>query len=177
MGELEWATSVKNGANSAETLFRYHACSRTSELFGWVKMCSNTVPQVGMRKLFLESSTSSGEFSREVRMPKANLMWILQEVKTMTTVPGPYLLKAFAKIADVVQEAIRKMEAVAEEKMRMVKKARLSLEACDQELKDKAREVTALKMERQKKKQQIEELESIVRLKQAEADMFDQKGQ
>ncbi|KAK1385796.1 hypothetical protein POM88_023531 [Heracleum sosnowskyi] len=44
------------------------------------------------------------------------------------------------------------------------------------ELKDKAREVAALKMDRQRKKQQIDELDSIVRLKQAEADMFDLKA-
>lgn len=84
--------------------------------------------------------------------------------------------EAFTRIADVVQEAIRKMEMVAEEKMRMVKKARLAFEACDQELKDKAREVAALKIDRQRKKQQIDELESIVRLKQAEAEMFDLKA-
>ncbi|XP_076907854.1 OBERON-like protein [Bidens hawaiensis] len=84
--------------------------------------------------------------------------------------------EAFNRIADVVQEAIKKMEMVEEEKIRVTKKARLALEACDQELKDKAREVTALKMERQKKKQQVDELESIVRLKQAEAEMFDLKA-
>lgn len=58
----------------------------------------------------------------------------------------------------------------------MVKKARLAVEACDQELKDKAREVVSLKMDHQRKKQQIDDLESIVRLKQAEADMFDLKA-
>ncbi|KAD3337995.1 hypothetical protein R6Q59_027234 [Mikania micrantha] len=84
--------------------------------------------------------------------------------------------EAFNRIADVVQEAIKKMEMVEEEKIRATKKARLALEACDQELKDKAREVAALKMERQKKKQQVDELESIVRLKQAEAKMFDFKA-
>lgn len=68
------------------------------------------------------------------------------------------------------------MEMVAEEKMRLVKKARLSVSACEQELKDKAREVAALKMERHKKKMQIDELDSIVRLKQAEADMFELKA-
>ncbi|KAL0353308.1 UNVERIFIED_CONTAM: Glucan endo-1,3-beta-glucosidase 12 [Sesamum angustifolium] len=67
------------------------------------------------------------------------------------------------------------MEMVAEEKMRMVKKARLAVEL-EQELKDKAREVAALKLERQRKKIQIDELESIVRLKQAEADMFELKA-
>lgn len=84
--------------------------------------------------------------------------------------------EAFNRIADVVQEAIKKMEMVEEEKVRITKKARLALEACDQELKDKAREVAALKMERQKKKQQVDELECIVRLKQAEAEMFDAKA-
>ncbi|RAL52773.1 hypothetical protein DM860_007541 [Cuscuta australis] len=98
----------------------------------------------------------------------------LQEVDEVGRLIAPQ--EAFTKIADVVQEAIRKMEMVAEEKMRMVKKARLAYEASDQELKDKAREVTALKMDRQRKKQQIDELESIVRLKQAEAEMFDLKA-
>lgn len=84
--------------------------------------------------------------------------------------------EACSRIAEVVQEAIRKMEMVADEKMRMFKKARLALEACDRELEDKAREVTELKLERQKKKLQVEELERIVRLKQAEADMFQLKA-
>ncbi|KAL5729703.1 hypothetical protein ACHQM5_002613 [Ranunculus cassubicifolius] len=84
--------------------------------------------------------------------------------------------EACNRIAEVVQETIRKMELVADEKMVMFKKARLGLEACDRELEDKAREVAELKMERQRKKQQIDELESIVRLKQAEADMFQLKA-
>lgn len=84
--------------------------------------------------------------------------------------------EACNRIADVVQEAVRKMEMVAEEKLKMFKKARLALEACDRELEDKAREVAELKLERQRKKQQIDELESIVRLKQAEADMFQLKA-
>jgi exonuclease VII small subunit len=57
--------------------------------------------------------------------------------------------EACNRIADVVQEAIRKMEMVADEKMRMFKKARSSLEACDRELEDKAREVSELKLDRQ----------------------------
>ncbi|XP_044493691.1 OBERON-like protein [Mangifera indica] len=84
--------------------------------------------------------------------------------------------EACNRIADVVQEAIRKMEMVANEKMRVFKKAHMALEDCDKELEDKAREVTELKQERQKKKLQIEELERIVRLKQAEADMFQLKA-
>lgn len=84
--------------------------------------------------------------------------------------------EACSRIAEVVHEAIRKMEMVADEKMRMFKKARMALEACDRELEDKAREVSEIKLERQKKKLQVEELERIVRLKQAEADMFQLKA-
>ncbi|KAE8676845.1 hypothetical protein F3Y22_tig00111582pilonHSYRG01368 [Hibiscus syriacus] len=65
---------------------------------------------------------------------------------------------------------------VADEKMLLFKKARLSLDACERELEDKAKEAAELKLERQKKKLQIEELEKIVRLKQAEADMFQLKA-
>lgn len=84
--------------------------------------------------------------------------------------------EACNRIAEVVQEAIRKMEMVAEEKNRMYKKARLAVEACDREIQDKAKEVAELKLERQKKKAQIDELEKIVRLKHAEADMFQLKA-
>uniref|UniRef100_A0A5B6ZH38 Putative OBERON-like protein n=1 Tax=Davidia involucrata TaxID=16924 RepID=A0A5B6ZH38_DAVIN len=84
--------------------------------------------------------------------------------------------EACTRIAEVVQQAVMKMEMVADEKMRMFKKARMALEACDHELEDKAREVAELKLERQRKKQQIDELESIVRLKQAETDMFQLKA-
>lgn len=84
--------------------------------------------------------------------------------------------EACNRIAEVVQEAVKKMEMVAEEKLRMYKKAHLSLEACDRELEDKAREVAEIRLERQRKKQQIDELESIIRLKQAEADMFQLKA-
>lgn len=84
--------------------------------------------------------------------------------------------EACNRIAEVVQEAVKKMEMVAGEKLRMYKKAHLSLEACDRELEDKAREVAEIQLERQRKKQQIDELESIIRLKQAEADMFQLKA-
>ncbi|KAJ6843377.1 OBERON-like protein [Iris pallida] len=84
--------------------------------------------------------------------------------------------EACNRIAEVVQEAVRKMELVAEEKFCMFKRARLALEACDRELEDKAREVSEIKRDRQMKQQQAEELESIVRLKQAEAEMFQLKA-
>lgn len=85
--------------------------------------------------------------------------------------------EACNRIAEVVQEAVRKMEMVAEEKMRMYKKACLSVDACDHEIEDKTREVAEMQLNMQRKKQQVDELESIVRLKLAEADMFQLKAQ
>ncbi|XP_009760174.1 protein OBERON 2 [Nicotiana tabacum] len=84
--------------------------------------------------------------------------------------------EACSRIAEVVQEAVQKMEIVADEKMRMLKRARQALEACDHELEEKGKEVAELKLERQRKRQQIDELESVVRLKEAEADMFQLKA-
>ncbi|XP_073385597.1 OBERON-like protein isoform X2 [Physcomitrium patens] len=80
------------------------------------------------------------------------------------------------RVAEVVREAIAKIEGVAEEKALIVKKARLALESSERELKDKKQELADLQYEKQRKKQQIEELESIVRLKRAEADMFQFKS-
>ena len=48
---------------------------------------------------------------------------------------------------------------VADERMRMFKKARWALDACGRELEEKAKEVAELKLERQTKKLQIKELE------------------
>ncbi|KAI7987794.1 Protein OBERON 2 [Camellia lanceoleosa] len=49
------------------------------------------------------------------------------------------------KFFEVVQEALKKMEMVADEKMRMFKKAHQALEASELELDEKAREVAELK--------------------------------
>lgn len=196
---------IGNGGSNGEMVFRCRACMRTSELFGWVKdVFHHCAPLWDREALVRELEYVSRIFrgSEEVRGRK--LYWKCGELveKLKSGVAEPVASKAilsffqefdidprkheeggvmapqeaFNRIADVVQEAIKKMEMVEEEKVRMTKKARLALEACDQELKDKAREVAALKMERQKKKQQVEELESIVRLKQAEAEMFDLKA-
>ncbi|KAI7987796.1 Protein OBERON 2 [Camellia lanceoleosa] len=53
--------------------------------------------------------------------------------------------EACNQIAEVVQEALKKMEMVADEKMRMFKKAHQALEASELELDEKAREVVELK--------------------------------
>ncbi|XP_060187400.1 OBERON-like protein [Lycium barbarum] len=84
--------------------------------------------------------------------------------------------EACNRIAEVVQEAMQTMEMVADEKLRMLKRARQDLETCDNELEEKAKEVAELKVERQRKRLQIDELDSIARLKEAEADMFQLKA-
>lgn len=84
--------------------------------------------------------------------------------------------EACRRIADVVQEAMVKMEAVAEDKARALKKARLAFETSTRELEDKKTELAELEFERQQKEQEIEELETIVRLKQAEGDMFQMRS-
>ncbi|GFY91627.1 potyvirus VPg interacting protein [Actinidia rufa] len=208
-GLIGMGAGVKTGSVPADMLFRCRACSRTSELLGWVKdVFQHCSPSWDREALIRELDYASRIFRGSEDPRGRKLFWKCEELidKLKGGMAEPMACKvillffqelevdpsknsendesgrliapqeAFNRIADVVQEAIRKMEMVAEEKMRMVKKARLAVEACDRELKDKAKEVAGLKMERQRKKQQIDELESIVRLKQAEAEMFDVKA-
>ncbi|KAJ0443369.1 putative chromatin regulator PHD family [Helianthus annuus] len=192
---------VKSGG----MLFRCRACMRTSELFGWVKDVFNQCAPLWdreslikeldcVRRIFHRSNENRGRNlylkceelveklksgSTEAVACKAILSFFQEgEMETPKTEEGGVMApqEAFNRIADVVHEAIKKMEMVENEKARMVKKARLALEACDEDLKDKNRELAALNLERQKKKQQVDELQSIVRLKQAEAEMFDLKA-
>lgn len=65
---------------------------------------------------------------------------------------------------EVVQEDLRKVELVAEEKMRLYKKGCLAEEACDQELWEKVREAQELKAGGVG--------EHCVALKRAEAEVF-----
>lgn len=88
-------------------------------------------------------------------------------------------LEACLRTTEAPQEATtRKMEMVAHDdlKMRMYERARMAVEVCDQELLDKTRKFEELMLERHRKKLQIQGLEKIVRLKLAEADMFQLKA-
>lgn len=87
--------------------------------------------------------------------------------------------EAFIQTTEAPREATtRKMEMVADDdlKMRMYERARMAVEVCDQELLHKTRKFEELMLERHMKKSQIQELEKIVRLKLAEADMFQLKA-
>jgi hypothetical protein len=84
--------------------------------------------------------------------------------------------EACNRIVDVVQEAVAKMEMVAQEKTRALKRARAALEASDKELEEKKRELQELQIDRLRKKQEIEELETIVKLRLAESEMFQMRA-
>ncbi|XP_050229514.1 OBERON-like protein [Mercurialis annua] len=184
----------------SETLFRCLACNRTSELLGWVKdvfgQCGLTwngrnavmreldfVSRIfrGSRdgkgmKLFWKCEKVMDEMKRGLAESAACRVFLtfLQELEAdslKTPVEEPC-----DRIGRVLKEVVKKMEMVADEKMRMVMKTRTALEAYDCELENKAKEVSELMVEKQKKKLQIEELERIVRLKQEEADMFQLKA-
>ncbi|GMH07147.1 hypothetical protein Nepgr_008987 [Nepenthes gracilis] len=197
---------TRSGTGQAEMLFRCKACNRTSELLGWVKdvfqHCAPSWDRAALmteldivcrifrgsedvkgRKLFCQCEELIEKMKGglvELMACRVILMFF-QELeadssKNLELGEGVAPREACKQIAEVVHEAVRKMEMVAEEKSRMLKKARMALEACDNELEDKAREVAELKLERRSRKQQVEELESVMKLKQAEADMFQLKA-
>ncbi|KAJ0253020.1 Protein OBERON 2 [Hirschfeldia incana] len=189
-----------------EMLFKCRACSHASELLGFVRdVFQHCAPNWDRESLVKELDFVSRIFRGSEDQKGRKLFWKCEELMDKikgglaeTTAAKLILMffqeieldsaKSFengsliapqdacTRIAEVVQETLRKMEVVSEEKMRMFKKARMALETCDRELEDKAKEVAELKAERQKKKLQIDELERIVRLKQAEADMFQLKA-
>ncbi|KAL6130327.1 hypothetical protein ACLB2K_068707 [Fragaria x ananassa] len=68
------------------------------------------------------------------------------------------------------------MRADDDEKMRIYERARMTIKACDMELLDKTKKYEELMLEKHKKIMQIQQLEKIVRLKFAEADMFQLKA-
>ncbi|KAF8107284.1 hypothetical protein N665_0124s0075 [Sinapis alba] len=197
--------STKNGSGSGEMLFKCRACNHASELLGFVKdVFQHCAPNWDRESLVKELDFVSRIFRGSEDQRGRKLFWKCEELMDKIkgglaeTTAAKLILMFFqeieldsengeggrliapqdacSRIAEVVQETLRKMEVVSEEKMRMFKKARMALETCDRELEDKAKEVAEVKAERQKKKLQIDELERIVRLKQAEADMFQLKA-
>ncbi|KAH0908504.1 hypothetical protein HID58_031825, partial [Brassica napus] len=182
-------TAKNASGRSGEMMFKCRACNHASELIGFVRdvfqhCASNWDRECLVKELDFVSRIFRGSEDQRGR----KLFWKCEEVMDKIKEIELDSAKSFengsliapqdacTRIAEVVQETLRKMEVVSEEKMRMFKKARMALETCDRELEDKAKEVAELKAERQKKKLQIDELERIVRLKQAEADMFQLKA-
>ncbi|AQK73107.1 Protein OBERON 2 [Zea mays] len=175
-GQIGMGQSVKSSIGHAEMLFRCRACQRTSELLGWVKDVFQQCAPGWDRDALLRELEFVCKIFRLSEDAKGRVLFrkCLDLIERLRNTPADSINPRM--ILQALQEAVRKMELVAEEKMRLYKKARLAVEACDRELEEKVREAQELKAERQRKKQQVEELESIVRLKQAEAEMFQLKA-
>ncbi|KAE8708089.1 OBERON-like protein [Hibiscus syriacus] len=146
-------------------VFHCRACNQTSELLGWVKdVFQHCAAAWDREALMRELDFVSGIF-RGSDDPRGKKLFLNLDNGEDGELGAPQ--EACNRITDVVQEAIRKIDMVADEKLRMFKKARLALDACERELEDKAKEVAELKLERQKKKVQIEELEKIIKLQES----------
>ncbi|OMP04261.1 Zinc finger, PHD-type [Corchorus olitorius] len=179
--------------------FRCGACNGTSGLLGWVKdVFQYSAPawdrdalirELGfVTRVFRASDDPRGkklfQLVEKIKGGLADCRLILmffQELDSPSSSSslgnGGQLLmapqEACDRVAEVAQEVLRKLEMVGDEKMRMLKNARLSLDACEREVQDKAKQLEELKLERQK---QLQELERIVRLKQKEVDIFQLKA-
>lgn len=194
--------SMGNSKDGAEMLFSCKACKNTSTLLGWAQdVLSTCAPDWKRDQLIRELASVSRIFQGSqddkglrVYMKAKDLLdkmkagadgnMVCQEIQRLfqelevedtkedesSKMIEPQ--EACSRMAEVVQEVMSKLEAVSEEKVRALKKARLALETSDRELAEKRKELAELQLERQQKQQQIEELETIVGLKQAEGDMF-----
>ncbi|RZR98911.1 hypothetical protein BHM03_00028358 [Ensete ventricosum] len=152
VGQIGTGQSVKSGVGRTEMLFRCQACHRTSELLGWVK------------DVFQQCAPG---WDRETLMRELDFV-----SKIFQLSQDPKGRKLYRKCGELIDKLKSGTIESAASRMLLL----FFQDACDRELEDKAREVQEIKMERQRKKQQVEELESIIRLKQAEAEMFQLKA-
>ncbi|KAI4383211.1 hypothetical protein MLD38_009077 [Melastoma candidum] len=163
--------------------FRCQACNSTSELLGWVKeVFQHCAPTWDRDALSRELDFVSRIFQGSEDPRGRKLFWkcedLMEKMKGGLAEPAAcrailVFFQGRGSDGDSDGDSPKNMESRED---KAVQESRMALDACDRELEDKAREVAELKLERQKKKQQIEELEKIVRLKQAEADMFQLKA-
>ncbi|CBI28423.3 unnamed protein product, partial [Vitis vinifera] len=169
--------SVKSGAGAGEMLFRCRACNRTSELLGWVKdVFQHCAPAWDREALMRELDFVSRIFRGSEDTRGRKLFWKCEELieKMKGGVPESAACR-------VILMLFQELEVDSPKNTEAGEGGRLIApqEACNriaEVVQEAAREVNELKLERQRKKQQIDELESIVRLKQAEADMFQLKA-
>ncbi|OMO83715.1 hypothetical protein CCACVL1_11261 [Corchorus capsularis] len=137
--------------------FRCGSCNGTSGLLGWVK------------DVFQYSAPAWDRDALSLILHHHHYQAFGNGTGRLLMAPQ----EACHRVAEVAREVLRKIEMVGNEKMRMVKNARLSLDACEREVEDKAKQLEELKLERQK---QLQELDRIVRLKQQEVDIFQLKA-
>ncbi|KAG0576032.1 hypothetical protein KC19_5G049600 [Ceratodon purpureus] len=187
--------SIRGAAGTTEMQFQCVACGHTSELYGFVKdVFCTCAPEWGrdvlareldcVRRIFHGSTDTRGK----QLCSKAEM--ILQQLNSQvdTTVACRSMIKFFDESGPFGASSgqapstpssaeTKKMSPLpfggkqvsTQTTLEMAKEA---LATYDSELEQKRQEASELQQERERKKAQIEELESIVRIKQAEAKMF-----
>ncbi|KAG2316436.1 hypothetical protein Bca52824_019558 [Brassica carinata] len=129
-------------------MFKCRACNHASELIGFVKdvfqhCASNWDRECLVKELDFVSRIFRGSEDQRGR----TLFWKCEETNALCYYNATEEIELDSAMSfenggliapqdactesPVVQETLRKMEVVSEEKMRMFKKARMALEACD----------------------------------------------
>ncbi|KAH7365467.1 hypothetical protein KP509_18G029700 [Ceratopteris richardii] len=202
VGLIAMGTSLNGNNKSSDMLFECKACTHTSELLGWVKnaffTCADKWEKEALmkefdcvRRIFHGSKGSKG---KQLFWKSEELLERLKGGLDSTTAckeiqefftglekdedqSNGYVniidhQEACARIAEVVQEAVTKIEEVSDEKVRAAKRARATLEACEKELEDKKLALREMQFQRERRKLEIEALKMKLKLKIREAEMF-----
>ncbi|CAM6045951.1 unnamed protein product [Sphagnum compactum] len=202
MGYIAPGPSISGAAGTSEMQFHCIACEHTSELYGFVKdvFCA-FAPQWKrdvlaseldcVRRIFRDSNDARGQ----QLCSKAEEMLLLLDAQLDPAPACSAMLNFFSdgdvggiqsQAPSVSREGQIQPAPVSEEAVKTppvsgrdnkttrdtLDRARAALQTYDAELEEKRQEAAELQQEREHKKGQIEELESIVRIKQAEAKMF-----
>ncbi|CAK9861194.1 unnamed protein product [Sphagnum jensenii] len=202
MGYIAPGPSIRGAAGTSEMQFHCIACDHTSELYGFVKdVFCTCAPQWDrdvlaseldcVRRIFHDSKDLHGQ----QLCSKAEQMLQQLDAQVDPAIACSTMLKFFAdgdagrvqnQSPSVSKEAQTQPPRVSKESLRTppvsgmdktttrdaLERARAALQTYDAELEEKRQEAAVLQQEREHKKAQILELESIVRIKQAEAKMF-----
>ncbi|CAK9197824.1 unnamed protein product [Sphagnum troendelagicum] len=202
MGYIAPGPSIRGAAGTSEMQFHCIACDHTSELYGFVKdVFCTCAPQWDrdvlaseldcVRRIFHDSKDAHGQ----QLCSKAEQMLQQLDAQVDPAIACSTMLKFFAdgdagrvqnQSPSVSKEAQTQPPRVSKESLRTppvsgmdktttrdaLERARAALQTYDAELEEKRQEAAELQQEREHKKAQILELESIVRIKQAEAKMF-----
>ncbi|CAM6035460.1 unnamed protein product [Sphagnum compactum] len=202
MGYIAPGPSIRGAAGTSEMQFHCIACDHTSELYGFVKdVFCTCAPQWDrdvlaseldcVRRIFHDSKDAHGQ----QLCSKAEQMLQQLDAQVDPAIACSTMLKFFAdgdagrvqnQSPSVSKEAQTQPPHVSKESLRTppvsgmdktttrdaLERARAALQTYDAELEEKRQEAAELQQEREHKKAQILELESIVRIKQAEAKMF-----
>lgn len=186
--------SIRGAAGTTEMQFHCVACGHTSELYGFVKdVFCTCAPEWGrdvlareldcVRRIFHGSTDTRGKqlcSKAEMILQQLNsqvdtaiacrsMIKFFDESSSYGATPGQAPSTPLSAETKVSPLPFSSKQPSTQTTLEMAKEA---LATYDSELEQKRQEASELQQERERKKAQIEELESIVRIKQAEAKMF-----